>query len=197
MKRKVGFTLVEMLTVIVIIAILAGMLFVVITRAKDSAKKGACQLDIHNLALALTQYEADHAQYPRDQYGAGTRLERSGQALWYGVSDWPDKPYYESNQKNTRNGRLVDRFGDWSTRGVWWYSFDNNDDDDGADPTAGDPTANAVRWNCTNVTKTKCDLWASGGDGVDEIWAAYQADSFVTGDNVASALAGTDAIGNW
>ncbi|HEY3782818.1 MAG TPA: prepilin-type N-terminal cleavage/methylation domain-containing protein [Fimbriimonadaceae bacterium] len=55
-----GFTLIEMLVVIAIIAILAGILFPVFAKAKAAAKKAACMSNTKQLGLGYMMYAGDY-----------------------------------------------------------------------------------------------------------------------------------------
>jgi prepilin-type N-terminal cleavage/methylation domain-containing protein len=55
-----GFTMVEMLTVIAIIAILAGILFPVFATVKKNVHKATCTSNLHAIAVALKLYRDDH-----------------------------------------------------------------------------------------------------------------------------------------
>lgn len=61
MPLRRGFTLIEILVVIAIIAILAAILFPVFGRAKDAAKRTSCLSNMRQIGYALTMYlsEAD------------------------------------------------------------------------------------------------------------------------------------------
>src|SRR4028119_919204 len=62
-KRKqyrAGFTLIELLVVIAIIAILAAILFPVFARARENARRAACQSNLKQLGLAFAQYNQDY-----------------------------------------------------------------------------------------------------------------------------------------
>lgn len=58
--RNQGFTLVELLTVIAIIAVLGAILFPVFARARDQARKANCQSNLKQLGLALMMYSQDY-----------------------------------------------------------------------------------------------------------------------------------------
>ncbi len=55
-----GFTLVELLIVIAIIALLAAILFPVFARARENARRASCQSNMRQLALGITQYTQDY-----------------------------------------------------------------------------------------------------------------------------------------
>lgn len=58
--RRRGFTLVEILTVVAIIAVLAGILFPVTIAVRRRAEHTACAENLHQLGLAVTMYANDH-----------------------------------------------------------------------------------------------------------------------------------------
>jgi prepilin-type N-terminal cleavage/methylation domain-containing protein len=64
--RKKGFTLVEMLVVIVIIGILAGLLTGAVIMARTSARIGVVRSEIGQLELAVQMYKDKYGEYPPD-----------------------------------------------------------------------------------------------------------------------------------
>jgi prepilin-type N-terminal cleavage/methylation domain-containing protein/prepilin-type processing-associated H-X9-DG protein len=59
-----AFTLVEMLVVIAIIAVLAGMLLPAIQMAREAARKASCANNLRNLALAVQQFDSSKGYVP-------------------------------------------------------------------------------------------------------------------------------------
>jgi len=97
-KRKTGFTLIELLVVISIIALLVSILLPSLAKARDQAKKVACQSNLSQLSLAWRMYLDDNNEtFPY------VHEERFG-----GVAGtWPD--YQRGNRRLTSyagDGRL-------------------------------------------------------------------------------------------
>lgn len=59
-RRVSGFTLVELLTVVAIIALLASILFPVFARARENARRSSCQSNLKQLGLAVLMYVGDY-----------------------------------------------------------------------------------------------------------------------------------------
>jgi prepilin-type N-terminal cleavage/methylation domain-containing protein len=59
-----AFTLIEMLVVIAIIGILAGILLPALQKVKAKAKVSQAKVDMSNIAAAIKQYEATYERYP-------------------------------------------------------------------------------------------------------------------------------------
>lgn len=60
MYRLKGFTLIELLVVIAVIAILAALLFPVLTHVREKARQTHCANNLHQIGLAAQAYEQDY-----------------------------------------------------------------------------------------------------------------------------------------
>jgi prepilin-type N-terminal cleavage/methylation domain-containing protein/prepilin-type processing-associated H-X9-DG protein len=58
--RRSGFTLMEVLVVISILTLLAGLLFPVFAQAREQARKSRCVSNLRNIGLALGMYTQDY-----------------------------------------------------------------------------------------------------------------------------------------
>jgi prepilin-type N-terminal cleavage/methylation domain-containing protein len=65
-----GFTLVELLIVIVILGILAGIVVFAVGNLTSNAKTNACATEKSTITTALEAYKAQTAAYPADGPGA-------------------------------------------------------------------------------------------------------------------------------
>ena len=92
-----GFTLVELLVVIVILGILAGLVLPKFTGRTEQARVTAAQTQIATFGTALDAYEVDTGSYPRGQGGlAGLVVQPSDVVGWRGPylkSDIPLDPW--------------------------------------------------------------------------------------------------------
>ena len=68
LKKRSGFTLVELLIVIIIIGILAGAMLLVAGSGTDSAEATKIISDLRSLKSAALLYYADHPTNPRFQH---------------------------------------------------------------------------------------------------------------------------------
>jgi len=68
MSTRRGFTLVEILTVVVIICILVTLVTVAVKGAMDAAKRTRIATQMSQLAMALDHYKAEFGEYPPDMF---------------------------------------------------------------------------------------------------------------------------------
>ncbi len=58
--KRSGFTLIEMLIVIAIIAVIAAILFPVFQKVRENARAAACLSNYHQIGLAIHEYAGDN-----------------------------------------------------------------------------------------------------------------------------------------
>lgn len=70
-----GFTLIEVLVVVAIIALLIGVLLPSLQAARRSARKVSCQANLHEMGLALTMYTGQYGYFPGHHLQNATTTE--------------------------------------------------------------------------------------------------------------------------
>src|SRR4051794_30359767 len=81
-RKKPGFTLVEMLVVIVVIALLAGLLIPMVMKARTSARGARMSMDLQAIETGLEAYKADFGDYPRIPVGNAGALNGTAPNLY-------------------------------------------------------------------------------------------------------------------
>jgi len=75
-RRRYGFTLVELLLVLVILGVLAVVVVPKFTGRSEQAKITAAKTDIANLQVAIDTFEIDCARYPTTEEGIRALVEQ-------------------------------------------------------------------------------------------------------------------------
>lgn len=76
-----GFTLVELLVVVAIVAILAGLMFAVFARARESGRSTTCLSNLQQLGKAFQLYLQDH-----DGYFPSSHDILAGKGIWVALT---------------------------------------------------------------------------------------------------------------
>ena len=121
-RKSKGFTLIEMLIVIVVIAILALIVIPRLLGAGRKAKEAALKGDLHQLRNAIQQFEADCGDYPAalaDLQTAPAAGSQGGNAIDLDVTAWQG-PYLR-----TPDGGLPE--DPFTTAADWTYVATSGD----------------------------------------------------------------------
>lgn len=90
LKKQQGFTIIELLIVIVIIAILAAITLVAYNNIQARARDSIRKQDLATIAEALKMYSVDHGDYVGAGSGCGSSGSGSG---WFSANDYsPNLP---------------------------------------------------------------------------------------------------------
>ena len=73
--KQAGFTLIELMVVVVIIAILAGLIIPRFMGETDKAKQAKAKMQIESLESALKMYKLDNGSYPTTEQGLKALVE--------------------------------------------------------------------------------------------------------------------------
>lgn len=96
---KAGFTLIEILVVIAIIAIIAALLFPVYAKVKQSGVERSCSSQLKQTALAIQLYRTDHDGQGWLNVLDSSGLRTSAGRLKFPWNDWlPLEPYLKEGK---------------------------------------------------------------------------------------------------
>jgi len=129
MNKRSGFTLIELMIVVIIMAALAGMVLPRLLDRAEDAKSYIAEADIASITTALKLYKLDNGTYPSSSDGGLDALMRkpSSAKNWKGpyLEDDPNDPWgrtYEYKSHGSHNSTSFDL----SSKGA----DESNSDDD-------------------------------------------------------------------
>lgn len=130
-KNKSGFTLVELMLVVVIISILAAMVVPRLMGRSDQAREAAARADIEaNLASALDLYEVDTGTYPKTEEGLDALMTAPSNPK---ISKRWKGPYIKKKPLDPWGNPYVYKFPDTHGSGYDLYSYGKDGNEGGGD----------------------------------------------------------------
>jgi len=115
--KKGGFTLIELMVVVIIIAALAGMVLPRVLPMSDEAKRNIAKGDIANISLALKMYRLHNDRYPSATEGLNALMQRPSSARnWNGpyLEKRPLDPWRREYRYNYPGAQNTIGFDLWS-----------------------------------------------------------------------------------
>jgi general secretion pathway protein G len=88
-----GFTLIELMVVIVILGILAGLIIPRIMGRPDEARRAKARMQIESIETALKLYRLDNGNYPTTEQGLQALVEQP--SVGTAVKNWRQGGYLE------------------------------------------------------------------------------------------------------
>jgi general secretion pathway protein G len=159
-----GFTLVEMLTVITIIVILAALTFAGMGYVNDKQARTKAKLQIELLSNAIEEYKLDNGIYPTGgELGlpaGGTGGDNESNLLYWALYWDTDNDGQTVGNDDDQKVYLADLDPNTSKQG--WI------DGTGSDVKILDPWGNEYRYRVgtdANARNPDFDLWSAGKDG--------------------------------
>ena len=86
-----GFTLIELMVVIVILGILAGLIVPRLTDKPEKARVVKAKMQIENISMALKEFKLDNGFYPSTEQGLKALVEEP--TIGRTPRNYPDKGY--------------------------------------------------------------------------------------------------------
>ncbi|GAB4133980.1 type II secretion system protein [Thermopirellula anaerolimosa] len=147
-----GFTLVEMLTVIVIIGILAGLISAAAIYARARAREAAIYTQIKQLEASLMQYKNEYGEFPPDFWG------------WNGG----EGPAAQAKAEQDLRRHLRKRWPKYAAGADPIVQFAADLTAAGLDPTKLDPASALVFWLGGLPEEAPSGVWKPAGFHADE-----------------------------
>lgn len=118
-SRSSGFSLIELLVVLVILGLIAGLVVPNVLQRGEDAKVRAAEAEVQRLSMAVDEYYLDNGRPPRE---LRQLLERPGDAR-----NWNGPYIKESNLKDPWDQSYEYRYpGENRSYDIWSYGADSS-----------------------------------------------------------------------
>ena len=167
--RKSGFTLVEMLTVLLILAVLAAAVTAGLSTAREKAWRTQARETCRNICEAWTIYLSDARKFPDDIPSRGQKLEAKYDNMKWIVnaSENDFKRVYLEISDEEKDDGLRDHWTDPKTRKRQMLHFSLDTDYDGqVDNPYQDPDAEGSALAMAKI-RTSAIAWSEGNPKTD------------------------------
>ena len=167
MVRRRGFTIIELLVVIGVIALLLGIAFPAYMGIRKSQRKKRTRQVVQTLAMAAASYANDYGMYPPAEYESGgpnwgnrslvTLLDARG------GRSWPYLPsaFYDTEQ-HIKTAVLLD---EWDRPFIYFDSSAMKDDTSHTYTIGGNPAVSPVQGDDGYYNFGRCQIWSCGPNG--------------------------------
>jgi general secretion pathway protein G len=130
-----GFTLIEVMIVILIVLLLGGLVAWNLMGTKDQAKADIVKIQMQSIQDALKQFRFTHDRYPTDEEGLKVLWDKEAMTDEQELKSWKkllEKPLPMDQYGNEWGYRQVSEHGDEDTYDLWSYGKDKQEgtDDD-------------------------------------------------------------------
>ncbi len=130
-----GFTLIEMMVVVVIIGLLAAVVAPNLIGNIDTASVNRAKQDIRGIETALNLYRLDNFRYPSNDLGLEALVNDPGESS---APNWKSGGYLRSVPTDPWNNPYQYRYpGQHGEFDVWSYGADGREGGDGIDADIG------------------------------------------------------------
>src|SRR4030042_4982997 len=90
-KTRRGFTMIELMAILIIISLLATLVATKVVSQIDKAKVVTTKANLKLLHMAVTQFKMDTGRYPTEEEGLGALIEQPSD-----VTNYPPDGYLET-----------------------------------------------------------------------------------------------------